>query len=135
MKYFFQLILYCGLWIISNPSWAIDKDKTLRFEVTPYKNSQVYCDNNKRIKPTKNDFELLDYTAMSSDQGDRIVLVTLKNVSNGQRLFNQSHIIAVLGDCSRTAPANIEKKFSGSEILTIRLNFGLNRYPILKLLN
>lgn len=113
---------------------ALDKDLTLRFENIPYKNAEVYCENDQKIKPTANDFELIDYTAMSSDQGNRYVLATIRNKSSGQRLFNQNHIIAILGDCSRIKPLSVEQKYEGKQTITTQLNFGVSRYPILKVI-
>jgi len=118
----------------SSAAIAVDTDLTLRFENIPYKTSEVYCENEQKIKPTTNDFELIDYTAMSSDQGNRYVLATIRNKSSGQRLFNQNHIIAILGDCSRIKPLSVEQKFEGKQTITTQLNFGISRYPILKVI-
>lgn len=116
------------------PAVALDKDLTLRFENIPYKAAEVYCENDQKIKPTKNDFELIDYTAMSSDQGDRYILATIRNQSTGQRLFNENHVIAILGDCTRIKPLSVVQKYEGNQTITTQLNFGVSRYPILKVI-
>ena len=84
--------------------------------------------------PDENDFEFIDYSAMSSEEGERYILATIKNTSTGFRILKQDDIIAILGDCSRITPVPFERKFKGSEILTLRLYFGLKKYPILKVL-
>ena len=135
MKTLISTLATAYILLIPVSSVAVETDKTLSFEVTPYKHTKIYCENDDNIKPSKNDFELLDYTALSSEQGDRFVLVTIKNTSSGQRLFNQSSVVAILSDCTRIRPLNIELTFSGNEVLTKQLNFGINKYPILKLIN
>lgn len=119
---------------MSNSSYAKKPSKALTFEPTPYQNSELHCENDRDIQPETNDFELVHSSIMSSEEGERYAFITLKNTSSGQRLFNQNHLMAILGDCSRKTPFAAEKKFSGGETLSLQVKFGFSRFPILKLI-
>ena len=114
---------------------SLNPHATLRFENSPFKDSPLYCEERHDIVPAKNEFELLNYVLMSSDYGERYALVTLRNQSGGQRIFTQDHVVAILGDCQRIRPLPVEKRFASTETLTLRLNFGISKFPILKLIN
>ena len=109
-------------------------DTSLKFENLPFKNAEINCDNDDRLDPKSNDFELHDYAVMSSELGERFALLMIKNTSSGQRILNQEHIVAIFGNCERKLPNTFEQKFSSGESLTVTVNFGLNRFPIVKLL-
>lgn len=111
-----------------------DVDKVLRFEQTPFKGQTLHCENEGRIEPKESDFTLLDYSIMSSNEGERFALVTLKNESSGHRIFNRKHVVAVFGDCSRAYPVSAMGKLAGGETLTLRVYIGSSRFPILQLL-
>ncbi|WP_105188846.1 hypothetical protein [Pseudoalteromonas sp. T1lg48] len=112
-----------------------DADKTLRLDNTPFKNSEIYCENDKELHPFQNEFELLDYYSMSSDEGERQVIVTVENSSSGGRSLNHTHFVAILGNCEHINPMKFERKFNGKEIVTLTLNFGFSKFPILKVIN
>lgn len=120
--------------LITTSVQASDQSSALKFEDLPYKNTKVHCENDANIFPDENDFEFIDYSAMSSEEGERYILATIKNTSTGFRILKQDDILAILGDCSRITPVAFERKFKGSEIITLRLYFGINKYPILKVL-
>ncbi|HEY7773675.1 MAG TPA: hypothetical protein VIC26_10875 [Marinagarivorans sp.] len=113
----------------------VDPRGALYYEPAPLKEVELYCDEDDNITPAKNDFAILGYSMMSSEAGERHVLLTLKNNSTGQRLFNQDQLVAILGDCTRKKPLRVEKKFGGGERVTLQINFGYSRFPILKLMN
>ena len=127
------LTLIFGLFIAVQTTHA-EPSQTLQFEVAPYKNSDVFCENDQRINPGANDFELLDYHLMSSEVGERLVLATIKNTSSGLRILKKDYVVAILGDCSRMFPAELERKFQGKQTLTVQLDFGVLKYPVLKVL-
>lgn len=118
----------------SSVVYANEQSRALTFEPTPYQNSELFCENDNDILPEKNDFELVHYSIMSSEEGERYAFITLHNTSSGQRLFNQNQLLAVLGDCSRKHPFDIEKKFVGDETISLQVKFGFSRFPILKLI-
>lgn len=126
--------LMVGLLLSGLQVSAAEPSHTLQFEMTPYKNSEVFCENDERIHPAANDFELVDYHLMSSELGERLVLATIKNTSSGLRILKKEYAVAILGDCSRIFPAELERKFQGKETLTVQLDFGVLKYPVLKVL-
>ena len=135
MKYRYLNLAFAVL--VSVDSYASDvdvADTTLKFENSPFKNVELRCSHKEDIRPTKSDFELVDYAVMSSEIGDRFALLTVSNKSSGQRIFNQSHIVAVLGDCSRKHPYSFERKFLGNEDITLTVQFGLSRFPLVKII-
>ena len=122
------------LFLLSAPLlWAAEPEHTLRLEHAPFKNTSLHCENKARIKPAKNDFELVDYSFMSSEAGERFALVTLKNPSAGVRILNHEHIVVTFGDCSFTHPQPLEEKFSGGEVRSLTMNLGFKRFPALQL--
>ncbi|WP_152390054.1 hypothetical protein [Azotobacter salinestris] len=112
-----------------------EKDKSIRFEETPLKNADIHCDNDDDLLPERNDFELIDYSVMSNEQGERFALVTIKNKSSGQRFFVNNDLVALLGNCSRVLAHEFEPyRLNGGEQITKQIYFGFQRYPIVKLL-
>lgn len=91
-------------------------------------------DNDDDLEPKASDFKIVSSVLMSSPAGERRATITIKNTSNHQRLFDKEHIIAVFADGSKRTPFHVEHKFSGQEQVTLLLNFGLSRYPILKVI-
>ncbi|TKD45647.1 hypothetical protein [Azotobacter chroococcum] len=115
-------------------AFDIAKDKSIRFDGTPLKNADIHCDNDDDLLPERNDFELIDYSVMSNEQGERFALVTIKNKSSGQRFFDNNDLVALLGNCSRILAHEFEYKLNGGERITKQIYFGFQRYPIVKLL-
>ncbi len=109
-----------------------DYNEIIHFEEAPFKEVPVYCEDKNVIEPRQSDFEILEYALMSSKQGHRYALITIKNTSSGQRSINNQHMIAILANCKRSYPLNLEHKFDGNEIVTMEVNFGIKRFPILK---
>ncbi len=110
-----------------------DSGQVLRFEASPFRDAELNCDFDDNITPRPGDFVLNDYAIMSSDYGNRYGIVSIKNTSSGQRILNETYIVAIFGDCVRRLPALFSKTFSGNEQITITIPFGFNRFPILKL--
>lgn len=114
---------------------ALNPHSTLRFEISPFKNAPLYCEDQQDVTPDKNDFYVMDYVLMSSDFGERHALVTLTNQSAGQRIFTHDYVVAILGNCERLRPLPFQKRFASGQTLTLRLNFGISKFPILKLIS
>ncbi len=125
-------ILIMGVSVLSFAQ-SPGSEHTLRFEFTPVKNTPLHCENPLRIKPSKNDFELVDYSFMSSEAGERYALVTLKNTATGIRIFNEQHVVVIYGNCSYKKPHPIEEKFTNQETKTLMIKLGVSRFPALAL--
>jgi hypothetical protein len=126
-------ILFSGLLI--SPLAARDVDSVLHFTPTPFKGVELNCERDKHITPKQGDLILENYALMAANNGERVALVTLRNGASGQRIFNQEHIVAVLGDCSRMLPIAFEVRLGGREQRSIQIHFGQQQQPVLQLLS
>jgi hypothetical protein len=60
------------------------------------------------------------------------VILSIKNLSTSQRLLDSEHIVAQFADGERRNPENIKRRFFGSEEVTMTINFGVSKFPILR---
>ncbi|BBN83648.1 hypothetical protein PA25_36330 [Pseudoalteromonas sp. A25] len=88
--------------------------------------------NDQRKYPKESDFKVQAYASMSSADGERAALVTIKNTSSGNRFFESPHIMALFADGQRVAPKMSADKYTvgGHDTLTLTLEFGRYNYPI-----
>ncbi len=112
-----------------------DSELSLRFEDSPFKNTAVYCEEEKSVVARSNDFEIVNYALMSSERGHRHALLTIKNTSSGQRTLIGEHLVAILANCDRIYPIDFEVIFKGNELITKEVDFGINRFPIIQITN
>lgn len=129
-------LLCCALLTLTSlPVFAIsDVDSVLHFTPTPFKSVELNCEQDKHITPKRGDLILENYALMAANNGERVALITIRNGASGQRIFNQEHIVAVLGDCSRILPQAFELRLSGREQRSLQIYFGQQQQPILQLL-
>lgn len=99
-----------------------------------FKHKPVFCEENI-VEPDKNDFQILDYNVMSSEDGHRYSLVTIKNTSSGQRILTEEHLVAIHANCFSHNPLPFRQKFSGRETITKSIDFGNNQFPIIKIIS
>jgi len=93
---------------------------------------QAKFPNDKNIHPGKSQFEILNYVLMSSEEGERWAVVTLKNTSTGSRIFDHSKIMALFANGVRQSPLEHKQTFEGGEEVSITLPFGRSKFPILE---
>ncbi|CAM4245237.1 hypothetical protein [Pseudoalteromonas byunsanensis] len=88
--------------------------------------------NDSRQYPKISDFSLQAYFPMSSEQGDRAALVTIKNMASGKRFLQAEHVMAVLADGTRHTPITTVNKLAleGQQTVTLTVEFGRHDYPI-----
>ena len=111
------------------------RNNIIRFEDSELRDSQLYCDDNKfNLEPKRNQFDLVDYSVMGTENGERFALITIENTSQGQRIFSNEHVVAVLGNCKRIAPLDFRYKMDSGEVISREIYFGYQRYPIVQLL-
>jgi hypothetical protein len=96
-------------------------------------NLQLSFPNDKNIKPKKSDFEIVNYVLMSNEAGERWSVITLTNLSSGNREFDQDHLIGLLADGSRIRPLAYKLNFEGQETQSITVSFGVHKFPILSI--
>ena len=93
----------------------------------------AFFPNENDVAPTEGDFEIVDYVLMSSELGERWAVVTLENMSAGKRLFESEHIHALFANGKRRAPHEFTHSFKGKEVVSVTLQFGISKFPILEI--
>lgn len=87
--------------------------------------------NDNNIMPKKSDFTILNYVLMSNNEGERWAVITLTNLSSGNRELNQDHLLALFADGSRLTPIEFKLGFKGSETQSVTVSFAEHKFPIL----
>ena len=93
----------------------------------------LFFPNQDDENPNKSDVKILSYFLLSSKSGERWATVTFENLSKGQRIFAKQNILAIFANGEKRPPINLKQKFSGNETITLNLNFGTSKFPILSL--
>lgn len=88
--------------------------------------------NQNKIEPKISEFQLTSSILMSSRAGARWATLTIKNNSPHQRLLDKEHIVAILANGERRFPTQAKHQFTGNEEITIIINFGKSKFPILR---
>jgi len=96
-------------------------------------NIQLAFPNDYNVDPKRGDFEIVNYVLMSNDVGERWAVITLTNLSSGNREFNNEHLIALFADGSRMSPLQYKLNFRGRETQSITVSFGEHKFPILSI--
>ncbi|NOU52308.1 hypothetical protein HG263_17400 [Pseudoalteromonas sp. JBTF-M23] len=111
------------------------QDLVYRFDNSITKLPNNAFTNEARKYPKQGDFMVQTFFPMSTEQGDRAALVTIKNVSSGKRFLENSHVMALLADGQRITPFMNADKYaiSANDTLTLTLEFGRHNYPIVSL--
>lgn len=130
-----QLVIVSLFFVHAIPAFSssLDEDDVISFDASPFRNSNVFCETNGDVSPRSNEFKLLDYAVMSSKDGRRYALITIENESGGQRIFEHYHLVSTMGDCSRLTPKPIKIIVSSGEVVTFKVDFGVQQYPIVNL--
>lgn len=127
-------ILACsGLIFLSSICYANDDyNDVLTIDRSVINSSQLQFPNDKKIYPNRSDFEVINYVLMSSPIGERWATVTLRNNADGKREFNNRMVMALFANGKRKKPQFHKYSFDGNEILTVSLNFGVSKFPLLE---
>ncbi|SFD31522.1 hypothetical protein [Pseudoalteromonas denitrificans] len=110
-----------------------ETDDILTIERSVSKNIAIKFPNDKNINPKISDFEILNYVLMSNDKGERWAVVTLTNLSSGNRTFEHTHLMALFANGERQKPLEKKLLFSGNETQSFTLSFDKNKFPILSI--
>lgn len=125
---FFSLLL--GLSLVQAEGLIVDEALTVDVPVAG--DISIDFADDDAIEPKPSEFEIVSFMLMSNRLGERWTTLTLRNTSIHQRLLDKEHIVAVFADGERRYPVKLEEKFSGKEQVTKVVNFGLSKFPILK---
>ena len=108
-----------------------DRNDVLMLERTVDRNLILAFPNDDKITPKISDFEVINYVLMSNELGERWCVVTLKNNSSGNRIFENTQLMALFSDGNRKAPLHYKLSFKGRETQSITISFGVSKFPIL----
>ncbi|MEW8262424.1 MAG: hypothetical protein AB2736_08700 [Candidatus Thiodiazotropha taylori] len=84
------------------------------------------------LLPKKGDFKVISSLFMSNQLGERWATLTILNQSSSQRLLDRHYIVALFADGEKRHPIDIEHTFYGKEQITLTINFGKSKFPILR---
>ncbi|MDP5149110.1 hypothetical protein [Rheinheimera baltica] len=87
--------------------------------------------NELNIQPEQSDFKVNNFILMSNEAGERWVVVTMSNTSSGRRSLTHKHLMAIVADGQRIAPIEFIQSFKANETLTLTINFGMSKFPLL----
>ena len=88
--------------------------------------------NENNIEAKISEFQLTSSILMSSRTGERWATLTIKNNSSHQRLLDKEHIVAIFANGETRNPTQAKLQFTGNEEITIIINFGESKFPILR---
>ena len=69
---------------------------------------------------------------MSSEFGERWVIITVENTSSGRRFLKSENVVATFADGSQLNPDHLDEYARGGELLTKTIFFGIRKFPIVK---
>ena len=133
------LIIFIFAFIFPLISFAVEKnvnkDNVLLFdENTPRQDTFSFdIDESKFLKPRANDFELIHYAPMSNKDGERWVLITVKNTSAGRRFLKSEHIVATFANEKQINPIDLNESVDAGKVFSKTIFFGVNKFPIVML--
>jgi hypothetical protein len=110
---------------------AMAAETVLMIDQMPDKSVQLAFPNETNIQPKPGDFTVINYVPMSSEDGDRWAIVTLKNASSGSRIFESQYLMGLFADGERRAPLEYKQTLNGSETVSVTLAFGRHKFPLL----
>lgn len=100
-------------------------------ETIPEAVNLEFSDTND-LAPKIGEFKVLSSILMSNLTGERWATITIKNLSSHQRILDKEHIIAIFANGEKRNPLQAVHKFSSEEEITLILNFGESKFPILR---
>jgi hypothetical protein len=131
--FIFPLISFAGEKNVNKDN--VNKGNLLLFdENTPRQDTFSFdIDESERLKPRANDFELIHYAPMSNKNGERYVLITVKNTSGGRRFLKSEHIVATFVNEKQINPIDLNESVDGGKVFSKTIFFGVNKFPIVML--
>ncbi|MCG7913912.1 MAG: hypothetical protein JAY71_08580 [Candidatus Thiodiazotropha weberae] len=84
------------------------------------------------LLPKIGDFKIISSLFMSNQLGERWATMTILNQSSSQRLLDRKYIVALFADGEKRHPVDIEHTFYRKEQITLIINFGKSKFPILR---
>ena len=123
----------CFLLLIFQHSYSCAEEDILTVDRSTPGGMQLAFPNDDNIRPKSGEFKLDNYVLMCGDNGDRWAVVTLSNLSSGNRIFEHDQLLALFANGERRFPLIFKATAKGKETLTFTLSFGQSKFPILEL--
>ena len=119
------VILLVGLYD-SNAS-----EQALSIETRVPSSVELAFPNESGLAPELSEFQVLSFVPMSNEAGERWAVLTIKNLASGRRTLSQKHLMALTADGNRINPNEVSQSFLADETLSIVVNFGERKFPLL----
>ena len=107
------------------------EEDALSIETKLPTNFELAFPNESGIRPEVSAFKVISFVPMSNELGERYAVITITNTANGNRTLNHNHLIALVADGNRINPQEISQRFLAGETLSIVVNFGTSKFPLL----
>ncbi|NTS78472.1 hypothetical protein HR060_16635 [Catenovulum sp. SM1970] len=124
----FRRIILSSL-LLSSISYA--DEQVLSIEPRLPGNFELAYPNESATFPEISEFEVLNFAPMSNEKGERWAVITINNLASGRRTLNHKHLLGLVADGNRIHPQEISQSFLANETLSIVVNFGENKFPLL----
>lgn len=110
-------------------------DEVLRVDQVALQGIPFSFENDNNVRPKVSDFSVVNTVLMSSEQGRRVAVVTIRNDASGSRILQAEHIMALFADGRRISPMALADniKLEDGEQRSLTLSFGVDFYPILSI--
>ena len=133
VKLFIPLLVLVPMVTLLSFASLADETQVLTIDRSVAKNLLLSFPNDKDIKPKKSDFKIINYVLMSNELGERWSVITLTNLSSGNRMLEQQQLMALFANGKRRSPLAYKLNFAGDETQSITVSFGESKFPILAL--
>ncbi|MFK3864585.1 hypothetical protein [Pseudoalteromonas rhizosphaerae] len=110
-------------------------DEVLSVDQVALQGMPFSFENDAKVRPKNSDFSVVNSVLMSSEQGRRVAVVTIRNDASGSRILQAEHIMALFADGRRVAPISLAEniKLEDGEQRSLTLSFGEDNFPILSI--
>ena len=125
VKYILSLFILLSFTTLADDTEVLSVDRSVS------KSINLSFPNDSNIYPKEGDFEIVNYVLMSNELGERWSVITLSNLSSGNRSLEHDHLMALFADGSRISPLEFKLNFNGNETQSITVPFGEHKFPIL----
>lgn len=85
----------------------------------------------ENVDPARSDFSVVSQLFLSNEKGNRLAVVSFKNLSSGTRTLSRNDIIAVLANGDKVFPGNVNFELLGGDEKSTAIDFGYQIFPIL----
>lgn len=127
------IVTLLGTLLVVQAVSATPPKGVLQVDNALFKDRPIFCEE-EILAPRKSDFEIVDYDLLSSEGGERYAIMNIRNTSSGQRILRKENLVAIFANCNSLYPENINQSLSGRETVTKSISFGINQFPIIKII-